>query len=100
MKRVVFSTKENEQFNMMREGWLFIYAGLRLIALKECTNSKWWSVYEYSTGYDLGSRCSKNTRTDTILAAHKLLDRLGSLRICKGIQAAINQSGILNNRQL
>ena len=80
----------------MVEGYLFNYAGLKLVLHKEFINSKWWKVYEYSTGYDLGSRCSETTRKASIIAAQKLLDRLGSLRICQGIQEAMRRSGILN----
>jgi len=82
------------------QGWLFTYAGLHLVVAKEVTNCKWWRVYEYSTGYALGSKPSRTTRKKAILNAQKLLDNLGSVRICEGLQTAINQSGVLNPVEL
>jgi len=98
MKKIVMKCQRNKIDSI--QGWLFTYAGLRLVVTKEITNWKWWRVYEYSTGCNLGSKPSGTTRKKAILNAQKLLDRLGSLRICKGLQTAINQSGILNPVEL
>jgi len=94
MKKIVMKCQQDKIGNI--QGWLFTYAGLRLVVAKEVTDRKWWRVYEYSTGWYLGSKLSRTTRKDAILNAQKLLDRIGSLRICVGIQAVIYQSGILN----
>ncbi len=93
MKQVIMKRKRDKVDSI--KGWLFTYAGLQLVAMKEFTNCKWWRVYEYSTGYQIGG--SKTTRRETISAARQLLDRLGSRRICQGVHIAIRDSGILNS---
>ena len=99
LKHIIFRIKDGDLVKGRKiEGWLFMYAELRLVAIKEFINSKWWRVYEYSTGYDLGSRCSETTRRASIGAACKLLDRMGSIRICNAIKTVIEKEGqLLNN---
>lgn len=95
MKEILFNHCSAEYPKLT--GWLFSYAGLKLIACKFYANAKWWNIVEFSTGRQVsifGSRTT--TRKETIRLTKAQLDRQGSIIICQAIEAALVDTGILN----
>ena len=74
-------------------GWLFEYAGLRLVAIQE--TAPWWATFEYSTGRKAIWHSAK-TRKEAIRIVKEEFDQRHSMQICECLETAINENGILN----
>ncbi len=97
MKQVTIKLPLSNRFVHV-DGWLFNFAGLRLVAHKDHLQHKWWKVSEFSTGLNLPcQRCHVNTRTAKIAEAIKCLTQMTSAYICEAVQVGIDTVGIINN---
>jgi len=97
MKRVTFKAR-TEDGVYETDGYLFTYAGLRLVVKRHSNPSltKYWHVLEYSTGRGIPGTIGE-TRKEAMAEAKQRLDRYGSLTVCKVLDAAIcSGTGILN----
>ena len=97
MKRITFKAwKEDGVYET--DGYLFTYAGLRLVVKRHGNPNlvKYWDVLEYSTGRGIPEVTSR-TRKEAMAKAKQVLDRYGSLTVCKVIDAVIcSGTGVLN----
>jgi len=95
MKRVTFKAwKEDGVYET--DGYLFTYAGLRLVVKRYDSPTKFWYVFEYSTGRGIPGTMGC-TRKEAVAKAKRGLDYCGSLTLCKVLDAVIcSGTGILN----
>jgi len=95
MKRVTFKAR-TEDGVYETDGYLFTYAGLRLVVKRHNHLTEFWNVLEYSTGRGIPGIIGR-TRKEAVVEAKQRLDRYGSLTVCKVLDAAIcSGTGILN----
>lgn len=96
MKKVTIKVPTQSR-NMFVDGWLFCFAGLRMVAHKDPISRRYWTISEFSTGLRLPTyNCAINTRKAKIETAIEFLRRQTSKYICEAVQEGIKTVGILN----
>ncbi|RKY07627.1 MAG: hypothetical protein DRP65_10210 [Planctomycetota bacterium] len=95
MKRITFKAwKEDGVYKA--NGYLFTYAGLRLVVKRHNRLTESWHVFEYSTGRGIPGTMSC-MRKEAVAKAKQGIDYCGSLTLCKVLDAVIcSGTGILN----